>query len=133
MSLFKKGLEGVNKIKEAKEKLLPENEERTAKKLLSKEKDDLIDRMLITTTDSIPGTEIIGCVGIVMHNSMLKSSFNEGFLKDFKKKAVEQGANAIVGMQYIGGATSTLIGTGVIIDSSTARSNSPSKASSKIL
>ena len=50
--------------------LFSKSEAKVEEGKLSKQKDDLIEKMMITTTDNIPGVEIIECKGIVMHNSL---------------------------------------------------------------
>tara|TARA_B110000902_G_scaffold83327_1_gene98925 strand:- start:2 stop:190 length:189 start_codon:yes stop_codon:yes gene_type:complete len=46
---------------------------------LSKQKDDLIEKMMITTTDNIPGVEIIEGKGLVEHSSLFKGALNSVF------------------------------------------------------
>ena len=111
--------------------LFSKSEAKVEEGKLSKQKDDLIEKMMITTTDNIPGVEIIECKGLVEHSSLLKTIINESFLKDFKTKAFNQGANAIVGLRYTqprAAATGgTFIGTGVVIDPSLYKVNTPVK------
>ena len=59
--------------------LFSKSEAKVEEGKLSKQKDDLIEKMMITTTDNIPGVEIIECKGMVMHNSFFKGALNSVF------------------------------------------------------